>query len=288
MKLLGTKAPRKNRYKKKPPEKNPTRTFRRMVGIVFKSVFLALVLVGMSLVFILIHDVLTQCQYFRAENISVSGGNRLSPEQILEAAGIQNGVNLVSLNLGAVRNRLLDYPWIAEADVRRTFPKQIAISIKEQEPLAVLNFGKQFLINCDGIIFKEAEPEEIKGLPMLSGIEYTDWRTTDTPESPVFASVMDILRSGGSPDGILPNACIKTIHVDREMGVTLEIDGLVRTVKLGYGHYIEKYRRLEKIYAWIKQEKAVPFIEELDLRHPERIVARPGNEPLSEEDQKEV
>lgn len=285
---MGSKPPRKNRYKKKTPEKNPARTFRRTLGMAFKSIFLALAMVGMSLVFIFIHDLLTQCRYFSLEKLEVSGGQRLSVEEILETAEIQKGVNLVSLNLRAVRNRLLAHPWIAEADVRRTFPDQIAIRIREQEPLAVLNFGKQFLINRDGVIFKEAQPDEISCLPVLSGMDYTDWQIPDTSESPVFSSVMKILQLGDSPDGILPNARIKTIHVDREMGVTLETEGSVRTVKLGYGLYSEKYRRLEKIYTWIGQDDAVPFIEELDLRNPERIVARPGNEKLSEEDQKEV
>lgn len=285
---MGTKPPRKNRYKKKAPEKHPARTFRHAVGIAFKSLFLALVMVGMSLVFILIHDVLTQCQYFSAENIEVSGGSRLSREEILETAEIQMGVNLVSLNLRAVRNKLLAHPWIAEADVRRTFPKQIDIRITEQAPVAVLDFGKQFLINGDGVIFKEAHADEIPGLPVLSGIDYTDWRRPDTVQSPVFASVMDILRLGSASDGILPNTRIKTIQVDREMGVTLDMAGPVKMVKLGYGRYSEKYSRLEKIYAWMGQAEAVPFIETLDLRNPERIVARPGNEKLSEEDQKEV
>lgn len=285
---MGTKLPRKNRYKKKAPAKNPARTFRYAVGIAFKSAFLALMMVGMSLVFILIHDVLTQCQYFSAENIEVSGECRLSPEEILEAAGIQKGVNLVSLNLKTLRNKLLSHPWIAEADVRRTFPKQIEIRIREQEPVAVLNFGKQFLINGDGVIFKEAHSLEITGLPLLSGVDYTDWRTPGAEQSPVFDSVMEILRLGSASDGIIPNTLIKSILVDREMGVTLDTGGPVKMVKLGYGRYNEKYSRLEKIYAWMGNDGAVPFIEELDLRNPERIVARPGNESLSEEDQKEV
>ncbi len=263
-------------------------TIKQGILILFKSTFLALMIVGMSLMFIFIHDVLTQCDYFKAVRISVEGGQRLTPDQILETAGIEKGINLVSLNLKTVRERLLAHPWIAQADIRRTFPGDIAIRIQEQTPLAVLDFGKKFLINSDGVIFKEALDLEMSGLPIISGIVYSDWRTSETPETPVFSSVLEVLRLGRSPEGSLPNTLIRKINVDREIGLTFETDGPVKTVKLGYGDYRKKYSRLEKILAYIEQDENIAFIEEIDLRNPDRIVARPGNEELSDTDKKEA
>ena len=286
--MLGINQPRKNRYKKKEPVKNRAMTLKQSIRILFKSTFLALMIVGMSLVFIFIHDVLTQCDYFKAEMITVEGGQRLTPEQILKTADIVEGVNLICLNLKTVRKRLLAHPWIAEADIRRIFPGSIAIRIREQEPIAVLDFGKQFFINKDGVIFKEAQASEIPGMPVMSGIEYSDWKTSETPGSPVFVSVLEILNIGRSSETILPNTIIKNINVDREIGLTLETDGPVRTIQLGYGGYWKKYSRLEKILSYVEQNGEFTFIEEIDLRNPDHIVARPGIEKLSEKDKKEV
>ncbi|MBC2715800.1 MAG: FtsQ-type POTRA domain-containing protein [Desulfobacteraceae bacterium] len=263
-------------------------TIKQSIRIFFKSTFLALMIVGMSLVFIFIHDVLTQCDYFKAETITVEGGQRMTPDQILKTADIEEGVNLVSLNLKTVRKRLLAHPWIAEADIRRIFPGRVAIRIREQEPLAVLDFGKQFLINSDGVIFKEAQASEINGMPVMTGIEYSDWKTLETPGTLVFVSVLEILNIGRSSETILPNTLIKNINVDREIGLTLEMDGPVRMVKLGYGNYRKKYSRLEKIFHYIEQNENIEFIDKIDLRNPDHIVARPGNERLSEKDKKEV
>jgi len=213
--LLGINQPKKNRYKKKKPVEKRTMTFKQSIRILFKSTFLALMIVGMSLMFIFIHDVLTQCDYFKAESITVTGGQRLTPVQILETAEIEEGINLVSLNLKMIRKKLLAHPWIAEADIRRAFPGSIAIHIREQEPLAVLDFGKQFLINRSGVIFKEARASEIVGMPLMSGIEYSDWQTPEMSETKVFVSVLEILNIGKSVTTVLPNTMIKNINVDR-------------------------------------------------------------------------
>lgn len=286
--MLGINQPKKNRFKKKQPVKNRAMALKQSIRILFKSTFLALMVVGMSLMFIFIHDVLTQCDYFKAESITVTGGQRLTPDQILETADIAEGVNLVSLNLKMIRKRLLTHPWIAEADIRRTFPGSIAIRIREQEPMAVLDFGKQFLINSRGVIFKEAQAAEMIGMPVMSGIEYFDWKTPETPETEVCVSVLEILNIGRSATTVLPNTLIKNINVDREIGLTIETDGPVRTIQLGYGGYRKKYSRLEKILSYVEQDEEIEFIEALDLRNPDHIVARPGNEKLSEKDKKEV
>lgn len=286
--MLGINQPKKNRYKKKKPVKNNAVTIKQSLRILFKSIFLSLMIVGMSLVFIFIYDVLTQCDYFKAETIKIAGEQRLRPDQILKTAEIEKGDNLVSLNLKTIRERLLANPWIEDADVSRIFPKTIDIRIREQKAMAVLDFGKPFLINTSGVIFKEAQASEAKGLPLMTGIEYSDWKTPETPETPVFVSVLEVLNLGKSTDGILPNTLIKTIHVDREIGLTLETAGPVGTVKLGYGKYRQKYSRLGKILSYVAENKEIDFIEEIDLRNPDHIVARPGKEILSEKDKKEV
>jgi cell division protein FtsQ len=287
---LGKTKPRKNRYKKKKPVKNRAETLRQGVRILLKSAFLALVMVGMSLVFIFVHDVLTQCDYFKAEKIAVEGERILTREEILKTAEIEKGDNLVAMNLRTIQRKLRSHPWIADADVRRTFPDRIHIRIREQEPLAVLDFGKPFLVNTSGVIFKEAQAAETSGLPVMKGLTYADWKPAENPdtETPVFDSVMDILRISRRSGETPPVTEIKTIHVDREMGLRLEIAGPVRFVQFGYGGYDKKYGRLSKVLCHIAENEALDTIQAIDLRNPEHIVATPGTKILSEKNKKEV
>ena len=59
---------RKNRYKK-PTDQPPKSIFMRVADVVFKSLCSVAFIGGMSLMFIFGHDALTQCDYFKAQNI---------------------------------------------------------------------------------------------------------------------------------------------------------------------------------------------------------------------------
>ncbi len=293
--MLGKVKSKKNRYVKKKPAKNRAESLRRGFYILLKSTFLAVAMVGMSLVFIFVHDVLTQCDYFNAHHIDVTGARRLSADQILKAGGLETGDNLVALNLRTIRKKLRAHPWIADADVSRTFPDRIDIQIREQLPLAVIDFGKPFLINHSGRVFKEAAASETSGLPWITGISYGDWKASEPaqnlhPEadSPGFTAVMEFLKMKPSARS-LPVEMIKTIAVDREMGLMVETPAAIQRIRLGYGDYAKKCRRLEMIYAWLAEnDMEIDTIAKIDLRNPDHIVATPGKETLSENNEKEV
>lgn len=291
---MGTHNIRKNRYKRKKPEKKPPQGPGPGFRILLKSVIAALFIFCMSLIFIFIHDVLTQSDYFRVESITVEGCERLTREQVLEAADLHEGDNFVSLNLRNTRERLLAYPWIAAAEIVRTPSGVIAIRIKEHAPLAVIDFGKKFLVNTEGIIFKEATDAETEGLPVVIGVSYADWKSPEYSESPFFASVMELLKAAGRPDAVLTKDAIRRIVIDRDVGLIVEMNGPVRRVRLGYGEYEAKKKRLSRILAYLAADEKIPFIEELDLRDPDSIVAKPGiEEPIKgkkdkKKNQKEV
>jgi cell division protein FtsQ len=281
---------KKNRYKPKAPVKKAAVPAQQHLRLLIKMIFVGLSIASMVLIFIFIHDFITQTDsdYFRADTISVEGCERLSRNQILDAAKIKEGDNFVSMNLKAIQKKLLAQPWIAKAEIGRTQSGIISIRIQEQKPMAVIDFGKPFLVNTDGVIFKEAADTEAAGLPVMSGISYSDWKTPETPESPFLSSVIDILKDWSAPDGVLANKCIKHILIDKEMGLTLKIEGPVRMVKLGYGEYDVKRRRLGRILAYLSTHKIIPFIESMDLRNPDSVVAKPGILQDTEKDKKEV
>ena len=111
-------------------------------------------LLAVTVFFILVHDFITQCDYFRAQEITITGIQRLSREQVVRQAKIGKGDNVLSVKLSRVRNRLLAHPWIAETEVRREIPSRLIIRVKEHSVLAAVDLnGKLFLINHQGQIF---------------------------------------------------------------------------------------------------------------------------------------
>ncbi|MFO8113449.1 MAG: FtsQ-type POTRA domain-containing protein [Desulfosalsimonadaceae bacterium] len=236
------------------------------------------VMAAMSLVCIFSYDWITQCSYFRARTIEVAGCSRLDPEMIKEIAGAREGTNIFSVNLASARKRLIADPWIKEAGIQRGFPPKMKIDVCEHEALAVMDFGRRFLIDADGNIFKEYGSSDPEGLPVISGVAYKDWAAGNARESKVFHSVMEILQLGKREESVIPNHNIETIIVDKEIGLSLKIREPATMVELGFDAYEKKLERLSAIAVHLEGTALGEAFSRVDLKNPDRVVARPVNE----------
>jgi cell division protein FtsQ len=245
-------------------------------------------LVFVSLLFVFSYDFLTQCDYFKAEELMVNGTHRLTQNQVLQQANIATGVNIFSVNLSKVRKRLLAHSWIEDAEVRRDLPSGINIRVKEQEPLAVLDLGRKFIINTHGEIFKEMDKADHCNLPMISGLEFSDINVKGESRSIPFDSVMKILGLGQKPESVLPYSLIKKIHVDREMGLSIYAFDNIREIKIGYNNYQDKYAMLKDVLFYLEKNGGFSRLESIDLNNLNRIVVSPAKIESAAKDHKEV
>jgi len=290
LKLLGRKNRRKNVYKSRVAKRR--NKIKQRFYDCFKTVCGVAFLLFVSAVFIFGYDLLTQCGYFSAESVIVKGANRLSEEEILKQACVKQRMNILSVNLSMARKRLLAHSWIAEAEVSRELPATITIRIKEHEPLAILDLGRKFLIDARGEIFKERTASDPDDLPVITGLEYSDLdvstgygasfsgdRGGEQARKTPLGAVMDVLKLGQKPDSVIPNRFIESIHVDREIGLTLHASYYeserIRAIKLGYNDYPSKYVMLKKILFHLQKRDRFPDFDSIDLNNVNRIVVNP-------------
>ncbi len=140
----------------------------------FKTALAVAIIPALSLLYIFGYDFLTQCDYFRAKTIEVEGNRVLSGEEIIKEAGINQGDNILSVNISMVRKKIMANPWVAEAEVGRKIPSGIIIKITEHKCIAVLDLGKEFLLNESGEIFKEKVAADPGGVPVIQGLAFSD------------------------------------------------------------------------------------------------------------------
>ena len=283
---MGRKRIRSNYYKNSAAKKRNRILQRLVFGIKTAGVIVALLLV--SFVFIFSYDFLTQCDYFKAEKLAVTGTERLSRKQVLEQAQLKKGMNIISINLSMARKRLLAHSWITEAEVSRDLPSGIHIRIKEHQPLAVLDLGRKFLINTSGEIFKEMTASDPDQLPVIRGLSFSDINTGDKPRSIPFQAVMNVLKLGQKCKSILPYKLIKKIQVDREMGLTVYAFDRIKEIKIGYNDYPNKYDRLRNILAHLKKRRGFSDLESIDLNNLNHIVIQPTKKESPARGHKEV
>jgi cell division protein FtsQ len=269
---LGKKPARKNRYKKSVKQRQ-----RRWVGHLvtgLKLLSLIAVLLAASALFMVGYAAVTQSDYFRAQTITVEGFTKLSRDTILDQAQLHAGDNLLAVNLQLVRKRLLAHPWIASASVSREIPATIRVQIKEHACLAVVDLGRKFLLNETGKIFKEYEPNDPQGLPVVTGIVYSDLSLGDDARSRAMAGVIDLLRASQAKGSIIPYSEIKQVQWDPEMGISLSAWEDQRTIKFGFKQFETKFRRLKQLLPQIQHSPDWRDFNTLDVNNPNRVVMR--------------
>lgn len=256
---------------------------RLILGVKFTMAVAAVMVV--SGLFIFGHDLLTQCDYFAARQLSIEGMRRLTKDKVAQQAGVYTGINILATNLALARKRLLAHPWIAEAEVSREIPSGLTLTITEHTALAMVDFGQKYLINTHGEIFKAWDSSDPKNLPVISGLNISDLTVYDRPEtsppdsdrkrSTAFKAVMRVLQLGGKKGSILPNRVVKQINVDRQIGLTVHAFERGKTINLGYSDYAGKYRLLSNLFSYLKHHRGLPDFDRVDLNNLQRVVVNP-------------
>ena len=294
--MFDRKKQRKNYLKGK--KRNPHFVIWRRLKTGFFVIAGMAALMAVSCLFVFVHDVLTQCDYFKTKSLKIDGIQRLTQKEIVEQARLSKDTNVLAVNLSMVRKRLMAHPWIAEAEVRREIPSGLFIRITEHLPLAVVDLGDKYIINEQGRIFKEWTASDPDTLPLISGLELADItiynKTTiadpqrmamqkQHPQRAAvgelpFEAVMQVLTLGKEARSILPNRKIRHIRVDRQIGITLEAFNQMKTIVLGYHNYPLKYTMLKNIMVYRNRGRGFPDFNRIDLNNVNRIVVNPVNE----------
>jgi len=247
-----------------------------------------------NLMLIFSHDWITQTHRLGIRSVSITGCERLTPEQVKAQANLAHAGNILAVNLATTRKRLLAHPWIADAQVTRAIPDRLQIHIREQTCLAVLKIEqRRFFMNAQGHVFKELDAHESLDVPIVSGLTYTDIGLRMEDPTAVMRSVMKLLRPRKRSERHTLVDRIKEIHADPVLGLTVFLaddrraQGY-RSVIFGFDQFDEKYATYQKIDAYLKKRQGYAGYRSMDLNNLNRIVVHPLTTGAGAGIQKEV
>ena len=107
---------------------------------------------------------------FAVRTITISGQERTAPDSIYGAIAVQPGDPMLAIRPDAVRARLLDLPWVSDAEVRRQFPDSIAVHLIEKRPFALWRSGNSlWVIERSGAVITTTDRDSFARLPLLLG-----------------------------------------------------------------------------------------------------------------------
>lgn len=122
---------------------------------------------------------------FRVRGIEVTGVKRMNPMTVYAVALDQQSRAMPLVDLEGVRQKLLKYGWIADAQVSRRLPDKLVVHIIERQPAAVWQEkGQLTLIDATGEPLQRISADELPELPRVIG-EGANWQT------PAYRALLD-------------------------------------------------------------------------------------------------
>ncbi|MBI5809882.1 MAG: FtsQ-type POTRA domain-containing protein [Deltaproteobacteria bacterium] len=205
---------RRNRRFKEP-------LLRRALGFLAKSV--KLILVGALLPALaysgwLIYREAITTPYLSIRAINVSGGARVTKEEVIELSNIRKGQNILSFSAADAVLNVKRNPWIETVEIRRGIPDTVNLVIKERLPVALIKMDELYVMDRSGVVFKKLSAGDTGlDLPVVTGLT----RDILRQESALLeAGAIEILRLLEARQGFNLKD-VSEIHVDPLYGVTL-------------------------------------------------------------------
>jgi cell division septal protein FtsQ len=209
--------------------------------------------------------------FFRLKNIEVSSAKRLTQEEILGLAGVENGQDLARMNLKRMGEQLSQNPWVETVRINRYFPDRLSIAVTEREPLAIVNMGFIYYLDKKGTVFKVLNQGDKLDFPVITGFSEEEMNSNPAGTREALKAtceLLGILREKGA--FIL--ADVSEIHYDKGYGFTLFTSSGALPVKVGSGDFSAKVDRLARIYRELMAQH--PSLQYIDLDYNDKIVVK--------------
>ena len=229
---------------------------------------------------------------YRLSTIAIRTDGTLQRDQILKAGGLQEGLNIFSVNLAQVHDRLQQLSQVDEVQVERKMPNEIDITITERKPISWITSEKTvtdpfasdaaFLVDARGVLMKEKKllPEYL-ALPLITGCSSEALVPGKTVDSLEAKAALELLR-------LTTTSFMQTRFQIREVDVSkgyclLVTDKNHTRAMFGFDHLDVQMQRLEQFLVYSDDsQRQIETVNLLVARNIPVTFARPASEIISE------
>jgi len=259
-----------NRLKREKQPLDWRKLLHRGLGVTLLLGKLALVILLVGAAFLAGRTVF-HSDYFAVAAIRVENLHRLQEDDVVGLSDIRPGVNIFDLDLEAIGRKIAENPWVAAAEVRRVFPREVVISVQEREPRAIINLGYLYYVDGNGEIFKVLSGEDRLNYPALTGIDRKF--LLDNPGE-AHALLRDAMNLLGELAGrrVFTLDEISEVHLDREDGLSIHTLVAGVPVRMGFRDFRSKLDRLERIYPELQGR--LTGLKYIDLNVTDRVIVK--------------
>jgi cell division protein FtsQ len=223
--------------------------------------------------------IVIRSSYFNLNKVDVYGNHRLSKEEVIEAARLETGMNLLSIDLESITERLLRHPWIRSGSIYRRLPGQLVLEVEERTPRGILASDRLYYIDEKGSVFTRVLPGDPIDLPLFTGIQSDSMRLH-------LGEIQDSLRSGlklteliDRVDFGLHYADVREININSEEGLTLKMKS-GQIVILGHDDFESRLLRFDRLRKFLTDRGQWRNAHIINLDFEDRAIVRSSEDPL--------
>jgi cell division protein FtsQ len=267
--LKGHKPP-KVKLNKRKQEKQPRdwrKLFLRLLRMSLFAGSATLVVAGALLGL----QLLRESDYFTVRNVRVIAQSRVSEQEIAGASDVRIGASIFDLDLSLIGRKIEENPWIARAEVIRSLPDEVVITVVEHQPRAVIQLDYLYYVNAAGEVFKLLDSSDRLDYPIITGIDrqFLLDRPTDGQ-----AWLRQALALVGELEGRqrFNLADVSEIQIDLQDGLVVHTRQHGVPVLFGQDDFANKLDRLEKIYGDL--EPRLTALQYIDLNAADRVIVK--------------
>ena len=229
---------------------------------------------------------------YALSTIAIQTDGSLQRDQILKTAELREGLNIFSVNLAQVHDRLQDLAQVDEVQVERKMPNEIDIRITERKPIAWITSERTvtdpfvsdaaFLVDARGIVMKEKKllPEYL-ALPLITGCSSGALVPGKPVDSYEAKSALELIR-------LTTTSFMQTRFQVREVDVSkgyclLVTDKNHTQVMFGFDQLEEQMQRLEQFLVYSDDsQRQIASVNLLVARNTPVTFAQPASEIIEE------
>jgi cell division septal protein FtsQ len=229
---------------------------RKVMRWGFKFAVAVLLLTGVASVGkIVVRDAFVDSPRFKLQHFSVITDGSLQPSEIIAATGLDEGINMLSVPLVQIREKLEQLPQVRRAKVSRGYPGMLFLEVEQRQPVAWLECpplrlaanvpNSGVLLDADGFVLPSGKvTAELRKLPVIRVDKLTRLAPGQCIGSTQVLAALQLLHAHAESE--MADAAITRIDASRAYALTVTFDSSVSVVLPvdGFGRQLQRLARV--------------------------------------------
>jgi len=215
----------------------------------------------------------------RIKQIKIDGNRIVGENEILQLTQVQMNALLYKVDLTAIQRNVMSHHYIKDAIVERNLPNSLSIHIVERVPITIVNRPETMYLDGEGVVLPRSISHRLFDLPMISGISESEplalGSTVKQPDVMEALHLLSTMKIVNRP--MYHNISEVQVRNGGDI-VVYSTEGGVPII-FGRDEMPGKLVRLETFWNTVVRTRGTQYLQYIDLRYQDQIVASWKPEP---------